>query len=217
MSYPSTIVRDVDQPPGGWRYTVEQTGVEIKAASARTLRTRIKQHLKANSLPVPEDFEAWANDAICQQSGLGSPFCGGVVAKPDGKMPHLSLAMASRFIRTVIGVIISRKLVSREEAERRVAICNACPLASSIGGCRSCVSAFRQIERALAKCPITTSPEKEFCGSCGCLTRLHVLVPNSTLDRAMGEKRPPYHADCWRLEANAPSDTPEEGIATPQT
>ncbi len=208
MTYPLTITRDIDQPPGGWRYTVEETGMLITAASANTLKTRIRQHMKANSIPLPDDFDAWANDAICRQSGLGSPFCGGAVPKREGTLPHLSLSMAGRFLRSVIGVIKDRKLVSREEAERRVAICMACPLATSIGGCKGCVTAFRQIERALAKNPITVDPEKEFCWACGCLIRAKSLIPNNILDRAEGITRPPYAEGCWRLGA-APAETLE--------
>lgn len=200
MSYPSTITRDIEQPPGGWRYTVPETGTEITAASALTLRTKIRKHMVANSIPVPDDFDDWINHLICQQTGLGSPFCGGATAKRVAGMPRLSLAMASRFIRSVIQVIKDRKLVDRAEAERRIAICNACPLATSIGGCRGCSSAFRQIERALAKSPITTTPEKEFCGACGCLLRAKVMIPNDTLNKVEASERPPYAEGCWRNE-----------------
>jgi len=203
-----TIVRDIDQPPGGWHYTVEQTGVRIEAASARTLKSKIRQHLKANSLPLPEGFDAWAEDAICTQGGYGNPFCGGAVPKPDGKMPILSLAMAARFIKTMLGVIRDRKLVSRDEAERRIAICNACPLATSIGGCKSCSTVFKEVERLLAKSPLVSAPGKEFCKACGCLLRLKAVVPNDVLDRAE-TTRPPYAAECWRQQPSASSDANE--------
>ena len=204
-----TIVRDIDQPPGGWHYTVEQTGVRIDAASARSLKSKIRQHLKANNLPLPENFDAWVEDAICTQGGYGNPFCGNAPAKRDGRMPVLSLSMATRFIRTMLGVIRDRKLVSPEEVERRIAICNACPLASTIGGCRGCSTVFRKAKRLLDRLPAVTAPEKEFCGACGCLLQALTWIPNSTLDLAVGSERPPYAAGCWRQQPDTPSEANE--------
>jgi hypothetical protein len=120
------------------------------------------------------------------------------VVQPVG-VPHLNLAMAKRFVETMARVIKERRFVPREEAERRAAICRACPMATSIGGCRACSAVFRKMERALKHDPIEMPAEQEFCGACGCVLRLKCLVPNDILDAAE-KQRPDYAPGCWRDE-----------------
>ena len=192
-----TVTRDVEAPPGGWRYTVPETGVELRSNYAKTLRVRVRAHLEANGLPVPDDDTL--NDAICRYNGFGAPFCGCSTPKPKAELrKHLTLATASRFVMTMMEVAKSRRFVSREEAERRMAVCMGCPLAVAIGGCEGCSAVFRTINRLLRRSPVAADKGREFCGACGCLLKLKTLIPNDVLDRAETE-RPPYAEGCWRL------------------
>jgi hypothetical protein len=75
----------------------------------------------------------------------------------------------------------------------------ACPYATNIGGCTSCSTIFNQVERLMKHNPIAVEKGKEYCGACGCVVRVKVLIPNETLDRAEGQEKPPYHERCWRL------------------
>ena len=193
-----TITRDVEQPPGGWRHVVEQTGVEIRAASASTLRRRIKDHLKANRLPLPDDFDTWVDDAICRGMNLGAPFCGELGPKPEASsLPFLTLGTVSRFVQTMLGVVRERRFVTRGEAERRYAVCMGCPNAVSISFCEKCVMAWMKMKRMMTKNPLPDNPERRFCASCGCYIRLKVLIPNDILDKAE-PVRPKYAPGCWR-------------------
>ena len=97
-----TVTRDLESPRNGWSFTLPETGVTVTAPFYKVLRVRVAAHMRANAVPLPDDFDEWLQDLCCRQSGLGSPFCGGAVAKrPDGKLPHLSLAVAKRFIETM--------------------------------------------------------------------------------------------------------------------
>jgi hypothetical protein len=199
-----TVKRDIESPPGGWKLTVEQTGVTVTAPFFAVLKTRVAAHMRANSIALPADYDEWCADAACRESGLGSPFCGGAVAQPDASMPSLTFALAARFLNTMVGVIRDRKFVSRDEAERRAAICLSCPLhRDSIGGCMGCSALLRKVERAMKAHPL--DPRLGWCGACGCKCSVKAWVDNSTLDRAEAN-RPPYHEGCWRNEATPAAD-----------
>lgn len=196
--YERTVTRDIEQPPGGWRFVVPQTGVALKGASAATLRKRIKEHLNANSIPLPDNFDEWAYDAICEHMQLGGPYCGQAQPKPQATdMPFLTTGTVTRFISTMLNVVRERRFVSREEAERRFAICMNCPNAVSFGFCENCVQVFRKVKRMMTKNPLPDIPEKRFCGSCGCYIRLKALIPNDVLDKSE-PVRPLYAPGCWR-------------------
>jgi len=92
-----------------------------------------------------------------------------------------------------------RKLVSREEAQRRIDICKECPLAGDVRGCWGCYAIFRQIRRLLKNSPVELPEGKRFCLACGChLSK--VWIPNETLDRAEMGNKPDYANMCWRRE-----------------
>lgn len=193
-----TVSRDIESPPGGWKLTVTQTGIRITAPFFGILRNRVRDHMRANSIPITEDFDEWCADAACRECGFGGPFCKKSEPKPESeKLPYLSLAMARRFVETMWQVIKDRRFVSREEAERRAEICRGCELATAIGGCKGCSSLFRKLERVMKHNPIDMPKHQEFCGACGCVLRLKVFIPNDVLDRAETE-RPKYHPSCWR-------------------
>lgn len=194
-----TITRDVEAAPGGWRYTVPETGLTLKAPYAKGLRKKVFDHMTANGLPIPADFEEWINDLICRESGHGAPYCGELkVSERQTPLPPLSWALAVRFVSTILHAIKDRQFVTREEAERRVAVCMSCPLATSIGGCKGCSTVFRQAEKVMKPLTIETEKGKSHCGACGCYITYKVWIDNPTLDKAEGRNRPAYWEGCWR-------------------
>ena len=201
MSKQLTVTKDNEQPPGGWKLTVRETGVTLTAPFVSLLKRKVAGHMEANNLALPENFDAWVEDTTCRESGHGAPFCGG--AKVRGKRRAgtpklLTVGAASRFIKTMLGVAKERKFVSREEAERRAAVCAKCPLATNVSGCTLCDAAFRKMGRLMEKNPIQAPAGKEFCGACKCMIPVKVWVPNATLDAAEADDVQLYHPDCWR-------------------
>lgn len=197
-----TVQRDVNSPPGGWKYTVPETGVTITAQFYHLLRQRVVQHLAANRVEVTDEMLLIIEDGACRETQPPGSWCARRPPKPvDGKLPFLTLEIAERFIKTVWQVVKERKFVSREEAERRLAICMSCPLATSIGGCEGCTTLYKKMVEMIGKTnPLTVERGKEFCGACGCLLLAKSAIPNATLDRAEGSTKPRYHEKCWRLE-----------------
>jgi len=193
------IHNDTNTPPDGWRFTVPETGFQLRAWTAKILAGKVMQHMEANDLPVPVPWWPHFQDAVCRQMRLGEPFCGPVLPKQVTEFAHINLSMAARFIRTIIQVVKDRKFVPLQEANRRLAICAACPMAITIGGCRVCYEAFRKIENMTKNMPLPPLPAKEFCGACGCVIRYKALIDNDTLDKAEKGNRPLYSKECWRI------------------
>jgi hypothetical protein len=126
------VLRDIDKPPGGWRYTVPETGVTITADWYHTLIRRVTAHYDANGLPRDEDFDAIVEDGACRETPGAR--CGRKPPKPVAGMPVALLQTAERFLHTVWQSLKDRKFVPREEAERRIAICTGCPLRTTRPG-----------------------------------------------------------------------------------
>ena len=195
---PLAIWRDIEQPPGGWRYTVPETGMKLTGATPKTLRNRIGDHLRANGLPVPDNDTL--DSRICEFMALGAPYCGPPVKDPvEGIKKNLTLNDAHRFLKTVLAAVQARRFVSREEAQRRMAVCAKCPLAGNIGGCLTCSGLISTIVKLVAGLVPEGIPGRPFCLACGCLVRAKVTLPNDVLDEAEEGNTPAYHADCWRL------------------
>lgn len=202
------VRRDVESPPGGWRYTPPETGVTIQAPFFRDLFYKVRQHLAANNKenPFREDVE----DGACRETNPGGSWCGKRAPKPvEGKLPYLTLATAERFLRTIWYVFKERKLVPLEEAQRRIEICRGneekgiepCELIGNIGGCASCHGLKAMLDKIMPKNPIPEDEEKKFCLACGCHAASKVWAPNKALDQAE-TKVPLYAPRCWRHKAN---------------
>lgn len=191
-------IRDMTQPPGGWRYTVPETGLLVTAATASTLRVRILSHLAANGIDPPPDL----NTAICRQMGLGEPYCSKarVAENAPPKYPKLTVDTANRFLKTMLAVIRDRRFVPREEAERRMAVCMSCPLATSLGLCVGCNGLASTVVRLLNGKAPRAEAGREWCAACGCRLDAKVMIPNATLDKGEPEK-PDYWPGCWRLSS----------------
>lgn len=197
-----TVVRDVNSPPGGWKYTPPQTGVTITAPFFVTLKDRVTRHLRANGVVIDDDLLLEIEHGACVETNPGS-WCAKRAPKPvDGALPHLTLAHLNRFIKSIWHTLVSKDFVTREEAERRAEICKTCPLVTGgLGGCATCYDLLRATEKLIQKNPIQMDADKDVCGACGCHIPLLVWCRNSTLDKAAGEKMPKYReGHCWRLE-----------------
>lgn len=197
------VQRDINSPPGGWKYTVPQTGVTITAPFYSSLLPRVVKHLKANGLEVDEDV---IMDGACRETKPPSNWCCPKPEKPLADMPIPLLSGVEAFLKSVWGVLKMRKLVPPEEAQRRAAICRDCPYrTTSPGGCVTCVSLIRQANELIDRNPVKFDADedgtvRDTCRACLCLCHIKAWIPTSVLDKAEGQNRPNYHPGCWRLE-----------------
>ena len=201
-----TVQRDVDSPPGGWKYTVPQTGVLITGRFFTTLRSKVIAHLKANGHVVDDEMLAMIEDGACRETRPPG-WCRKRPPKPVGKGPLPLLMYAEKFVKCAWEALVSRKFVPREEAERRLAICMTCPLRSTTpSGCSGCYTLLKKANALLeTKGALKVEPDpdgvvRDACSACWCLISLKSWMTNATLDKCEGSVKPPYQeGHCWRL------------------
>lgn len=205
------VLRDVESPPGGWRYTVPQTGVTLTAPFFKPLYLKVVAHMSANGIEVGDDFREIVEDGACKETRPPGSWCSKRKPKPVAHgRPAALLIHVDRFLRSVWQALRDRKFVSREVAEKRMDICRRCPLRSDLpGGCQSCFSLVKAALKFVERNPIQIEPDEDgivrnACGACWCLLPAKVILPNSTLDKAEGSERPEYWEGCWR-------NKPDEG------
>ncbi|MFA6043403.1 MAG: hypothetical protein WC718_00340 [Phycisphaerales bacterium] len=202
----TTITRDIEAAPNGWRYTVPETGVTLTAKWARSLRTKVLAHMEANGVPEPADFDEVFADAACRESGLGPPYCGPDTAppKPAGQIEFLTWAHVGRFLKAAATYIANpRSHVSAEEADRRFAICLACPLRVDIGNCVKCHGLTALVAAAEVAVGTVTGRKitdgRQVCGACGCFCASKPILKIPVLrklDKGL-DVVPVYDAGCW--------------------
>ena len=202
-----TVKRDIDKPPEGWKYTIPETGATITADFFSILRDRVLRHRRANNLPIPDDYDAFLQDAACRETNPTGSRCGTATPKPRATkpIPVLLLSHVQRFLETVWAAVKDRKFVSAETAKERVSVCMDCPLRTTMpGGCTGCFTLLGKAEKLLAKKDaVTIEPDadgfkRDVCGACGCFIPLKVWLEDSTLNKAEGDNRPAYWERCWR-------------------
>lgn len=201
------VLRDIEKPPDGWRYTVPETRCLIKADFFEDLWKKVIRHRDANRLPIPDDYREFLEDAACRETNPPGNRCGEAKPKPraSGPIPVLLLSHVERFLKTVWQAIVDRKFVSPDEALRRVEVCLDCPLRTTMpGGCTGCYSLLDKAKKILGKRGAIEIREdldgfkRDVCGACGCVIPLKVVLENATLNKAEGSERPAYWEKCWR-------------------
>lgn len=196
------VTRDVEHPVGEWKFTVEQTGVTLKSASAATLQRATLNHFRANDIPLPQgSFKEWFEDAMCRQQGYGDPFCGDAPKKLPKQASSVTWRQLESFTKTMWGLVAGGlKLVDQAEADRRAAICAACPLNQEFGvGCQGCKTFLRRAAEALGSRVTGSDADLKDCLACGCVLKLKVWIPQDTLDKAEAGNTPEYDPACWRI------------------
>lgn len=195
------IETDTTMPPGGWRYTVPETGVLLRDNYATMLHRKVNRHLAANGHPEIEQvaFE----DAVCRENGHGLPWCSG---GPKAVKPPTTMQSIKRFLKTMTVLAKRRELVSREEHDRRVSICEGCPRVTINGlGCHNCIDDLKDVEaevrEKLPKGNVLT------CSACGgCIVWAKAWISNAVLDEAEAKDPPAYEEGrCWRLTSPSAS------------
>lgn len=188
------ISSDTQMPPGGWKLTVPETGLTLRAPYANSLRRKVNDHREANGLEPMGEEEF--GEAACKESGHGAPWCSGVTS------PRAPTTMdgVRRFLKTMLVLAKRREFVSEEEHARRMEICRTCPAHGIEGlGCHNCVTELRAVEGEIGKrMPVGNVLS---CPKCLCLCWPKAWLTNETMDEAEKASPPDYvKGHCWRLQ-----------------
>lgn len=137
-------------PPDGWRFDHEETGMKVYASSAENLRIKTTAFLKTNNFPVPIDLR----QVIARQTCARAPeFC--LSTEPP------SLADKAREFTAAMRNWVRYRMpvVSQEVFEERQRICEGCELYGGVRtfgfiGCGKCGCTGLKLWLASEKCPL---------------------------------------------------------------
>lgn len=184
-------------PPGGFKYKQLETGLTMTGDSLQDLVAKVASHRRYKGLK-PDGEEMIALEVqrqICTR--LGKEDCkeetGGDKWVPVPVMPRFTLQDFLAFSRTMLEFIkVGGAIVPIDEAQRRRAICVACPLNQRATGCK-CSVFYKAVEAAVPK--ERRWDDLHVCQLCSCSLQAKVQVP---MDVLIADRRKidwPVH--CW--------------------
>jgi hypothetical protein len=190
-------------PPDRYRYTCPDGFIVVADEKYLWLR-KIKQHYEDNNIPLPDGWEALAEDQLCRV--LPSGYC----VYSDGSKPAVFLDRMTtddwKRGMTVLEQVATAPdpLVDQATAESRARICAACPANIVLKGCSACAGIADWIVRIRGS--VKTEPDKKLaqCGVCHCSNRAQVWVKAELLAKGVNaEQRALFETLpwCWKTQA----------------
>jgi len=198
-------------PPGGFKYFVKATKTWLKAPDWKTIVQRARGHHQANGIDIPENLPELIEDQLC--AALPPGHCNYEDGQPV-VLHRTSLGFAEVIRGTAtLGdwLIHGKKLVPDAEANRRAAICAACPFNREIEGCTSCnANALHSIaNRVTGGRNAAFAHQLNACWFCGCSNRAQVWLPLDILQRHLPEELNGQLPDqCWKKRPDTGSEPP---------
>lgn len=189
---PEPILNKHVMPPGGF-YFVDGEGVRFDAENPLKLANKINQYRLQNNKPLGNPIKE-INDFTCARYPTG---CRGAERKLADAQPTQPLvARVNRWLAITTRAlgITPGKYVLRSEAERRAAICAACPQQAVWMACAGCADASRRLSFAARKGQELPGSEKLLgCAVLGEDTRTSIW-----LDGLKPADRAGLPENCWR-------------------
>jgi hypothetical protein len=212
---PLMAIKDLQLvPPGGWRYVQPESGALIRGGDYHRLLANIRDHRISNNYPIGLNFEAEIQNAICERGAECQP------AVRDPGPRNVTLDDLRNFLLVLRKwVADGATFVSKEEAERRAAICVRCPRNQKVGGCFGCKGIVNLISEVIGGRDTRFDQELSGCGVCGCELRTAVHIPLEVqwrgVDDEMNEQFPDY---CWKKRPSqvAAADEPQDNADAEQ-
>lgn len=193
-----TLINRSIVPPGGFRYTQEESGVTMHAPTFQALCEVVKNHRAANGYPISIDYEREIETQLCLRLPQGSCKEVGTAITPR----QLGFADVMRFTKTLgESILKGNPRVDKEEANRRALICVGCNANVKAHGCSGCNSSkVETLVKTLTGTDETDHDAKlESCQFCGCLNKAQVWFPLDILQKHIKKSindALPEH--CWK-------------------
>jgi hypothetical protein len=190
--------RDV-VPHGGWTYVQPPTGTVIKAPTWQELLRRVRRFRIANGIHIERDFEEALGQEICRQQNWPEAICREEMP-PTVEKRQLGTLDVVNFLKVLKHwVFHNPTLVEPAEADRRAAICAACPFNVDATGCFGCTNVAGMIFDVVKDRSTPYDGQLKNCQVCGCVNRAQVWVPKETLDKGVtAEMREDFPDHCWK-------------------
>lgn len=198
---PSRMLR-FKQPHYGrtYRFTIPHTGVTMSDSSMLGLYSKIRMHLDANGFDGAVITLDEIHEYNAKEFAKVDPDC---CFETNPEPRHHTLDDVWRFTKTIFSNISSGSdRVDQDEANRRAAICAACPANVTPGNCLSCANSGK----AAAIVGVFVGERKtpydatlQACQFCGCFNKVQVWFPLTDLQYGMSQEiRDQLPSGCWK-------------------
>lgn len=194
-----------ETPPGNFKIYVEESKMWIERITWNDMVFAVKNHYKANNIPVGLQFEEWLEHHCCQNT---SPeVC---VEEGHGAVAPFRESRTLTEILTGTKTIVEwwlkegKAVVPEAESEARAAKCIQCHFNQPIRDCPSCSS--QKLDDFIVwlggQKPTRYDSGLRGCQICGCALRLKVHIPLAVLTKNEPQHVKDQYPDwCWLKEA----------------
>lgn len=188
----------VDASGQSYRYT-HPDGHVSRAMDVWTWEQKIREHIVGNGGDVPVNIMAIAEDQLC--GTLPPDQCEYEVGDMRPTDVRISLSSVGDWVKAIVQKVAGgEEYVSEEEANRRAAICTACPYnVQAAGGCQGCEKLAELLTPGMGKRKTGYDQNLKSCACCGCFLKIATHFPLAVLesgDESVQELFPV--AFCWR-------------------
>lgn len=201
----------MEHPPGGFRYFVPETRIQIEGQTWQVLLDNVRKHLKVNSIPERSDLEGNIQHQICL--GIPPDRCQDTDAQAKRAKERgfrVSFGAAWEFTKLMFDwkTRYGGALAAVTEAEGRATVCCTsgeegipCPFNRPIE-CTSCSLGTLQTLTEKLVNGRRTSRDNELhgCSICGCNLKAKVHLPHELLAEHAGDTLSNFPAHCWMLK-----------------
>jgi hypothetical protein len=182
-------------PPGGWRFTVPQTGTSFGAPTYASLYHEACVDLEQHGIPVPLDYIEEFADALCHQ--IPSMECE-VIMPATNETRSLTASDAIRFLRVLrTWAGVQGELVPQAEADRRSEICAGCRYNVAITGCSVCQGIAGKIAEIIGNRGTRFDSQLNGCAVCACENKAQVHLPLEVLQKGVTPEMA-FPIWCWK-------------------
>lgn len=178
----------------GFFYHVEATDTVIVSYGWKDLAKMVQDHLIGNGIEVPLSLALIMQATFCQYR---PDLC--VERSEESEARVSAFLLMKRFYNSAIKPYLAGQLVDQEEANRRAAICAACPKNTDklVEFCVSCStrSLVGHINQFLTSRHTPSDPLLKTCQICSCDLKMKCWCPTEAMREPELANKWPAH--CW--------------------
>jgi len=189
--------------PYGGQYVLKlpERGMVGHGNNFEALLRSITEWRKANSVPIGLGFAYEVEQVVCEKYAVE---CQNSLLDKRVRRGRLTLAEVLRGTRVILAFkLAGSPYVEQAEAERRAAICAACPMNQDFPKpCGGRCGSLQEIVTAIVGSRKTLFDDRlKSCGICGCVSSAHLLMPLDILAKGVtSDMREQFAAvpNCWK-------------------
>lgn len=186
-------------PPDGFRYLQSETRTWIRAPDYSNLFVEVRDHRKANNLPLGTFWEAEVEDQLCQMLPPG--LCKeSTPAQTKNVFTRVGWEQVVAGTKTLVNWAAKGFApVDQALAESRGNICSRCYFnVGHSGGCHSCGQVQKLAMSIIGTRTTPANPFLKVCAVCRCTLQAKVWAPIDVVDKGTPEEiYNGYPSFCW--------------------